>query len=357
MFCFYCGNKIDEDSAFCTGCGKNLKDAPYKSEIKFCSNCGCQLDEEAVFCTSCGNKIFGDKNEVSEKPIVELENTIQKKLQDKGVKKEESDKNVSCEKVSNVDATSEVNQISAESTVISHKKNIKIVIAIIFSIFILSVIGTFIAKEPLSVFFLNKALNALDDDNNDKVLKNARLSSMFGNDLGYELVGMCYRWGKGTEQDINKAIFFYKKAASKGLESAIKDLVELDVPVDNYIPENNLIVLSDAFTSGIIHFYERKYNDIEGNEFKTKCFKITGEDLKKILELTDFSIIFDGKKFNVSFYDNFSLKYMNNAGNKELVAELEQYEGMIEEYPYFGVWITNKEKEMSKFYMDVSYKK
>ena len=122
MFCIYCGNKIDEDSAFCTGCGKNLKEEPSKSEIKFCSNCGCQLEEEAIFCTSCGNKIFEDNNEVSENFAVEMENTIHKNAQEKegkediieaeSIEKDEVEKEISCENTTIENANTETNQIS-----------------------------------------------------------------------------------------------------------------------------------------------------------------------------------------------------------------------------------------------------
>ena len=73
MFCKYCGNKIDEDSKFCSCCGKSLSNnqsfGVTYSKIN-CKKCGSLLlleeDDNIVKCPYCDNEniINNDKNKI-----------------------------------------------------------------------------------------------------------------------------------------------------------------------------------------------------------------------------------------------------------------------------------------------------
>ena len=63
MFCVHCGNKLDDDAAFCSNCGKNATEKATKEEIKFCKKCGAELEADSVFCANCGSKVWEEKNE------------------------------------------------------------------------------------------------------------------------------------------------------------------------------------------------------------------------------------------------------------------------------------------------------
>ena len=49
--CPDCGNKIPDDSVFCTNCGHKLE------KVLHCTNCGQVYSEGDKFCTNCGNKL------------------------------------------------------------------------------------------------------------------------------------------------------------------------------------------------------------------------------------------------------------------------------------------------------------
>ncbi|MBO7420853.1 MAG: zinc-ribbon domain-containing protein [Spirochaetaceae bacterium] len=54
MYCTSCGNKLDEDSVFCSKCGSH-KDSTDK--YLYCENCGSKINNDAAFCTECGTPI------------------------------------------------------------------------------------------------------------------------------------------------------------------------------------------------------------------------------------------------------------------------------------------------------------
>lgn len=59
--CPYCGSGISDDDVFCANCGKKVKellspDALVASQRK-CHNCGMLLDQDDVFCPNCGIKL------------------------------------------------------------------------------------------------------------------------------------------------------------------------------------------------------------------------------------------------------------------------------------------------------------
>jgi predicted nucleic acid-binding Zn ribbon protein len=64
--CPYCGAQMNDDSLFCTECGKQIPQGVV------CPHCGASLNEGDVFCQSCGKRI-------DEIPSIEMPNTIQKK--------------------------------------------------------------------------------------------------------------------------------------------------------------------------------------------------------------------------------------------------------------------------------------
>lgn len=45
--CIYCGAQVEEDSIFCSYCGKKI-------EFRSCPHCGTELEEDSVFCSKCG---------------------------------------------------------------------------------------------------------------------------------------------------------------------------------------------------------------------------------------------------------------------------------------------------------------
>lgn len=62
--CPYCGDKIDEDTKFCSHCGSNLvdlkkvaKENQEEINIKQCQNCGTELPIESKFCAKCGQEV------------------------------------------------------------------------------------------------------------------------------------------------------------------------------------------------------------------------------------------------------------------------------------------------------------
>ncbi len=76
--CMFCGAPIDDDSVFCSVCGKKqepvveepkdneeeqaaenvTEEAPQAEDTRvFCPNCGTELDDDSVFCSVCGTKV------------------------------------------------------------------------------------------------------------------------------------------------------------------------------------------------------------------------------------------------------------------------------------------------------------
>lgn len=62
--CPVCGAALENDMAFCVGCGTKIEKAPMQNQgmqapegqPRFCVNCGNQLLPGAIFCTKCGTK-------------------------------------------------------------------------------------------------------------------------------------------------------------------------------------------------------------------------------------------------------------------------------------------------------------
>lgn len=48
--CIYCGAQLQEDSVFCSYCGKKI-------EFRSCSHCGAKLEDDSVFCSKCGMRL------------------------------------------------------------------------------------------------------------------------------------------------------------------------------------------------------------------------------------------------------------------------------------------------------------
>lgn len=50
--CKYCGAPLDEDSQFCTNCGKKVE-----PQRKTCPQCGAEVEDNSAFCAKCGTKL------------------------------------------------------------------------------------------------------------------------------------------------------------------------------------------------------------------------------------------------------------------------------------------------------------
>lgn len=48
--CIYCGAQLEEDSIFCSCCGKKI-------EFQTCPHCGTKLEDDSVFCSKCGMRL------------------------------------------------------------------------------------------------------------------------------------------------------------------------------------------------------------------------------------------------------------------------------------------------------------
>ena len=77
MFCKHCGTQIDDNSAFCTNCGKpviktDIVDTDLFKDLntKHCTNCGAQISEDAVVCVNCGCSAVTKPTETSAISIV-----------------------------------------------------------------------------------------------------------------------------------------------------------------------------------------------------------------------------------------------------------------------------------------------
>ena len=61
--CPYCGAQMNDDSLFCTECGKQIPQG------SVCPHCGASVNEGDAFCQSCGKRIDEPSAEVSEKAM------------------------------------------------------------------------------------------------------------------------------------------------------------------------------------------------------------------------------------------------------------------------------------------------
>ena len=50
--CRYCGAPLDDDSQFCTNCGKKIE-----PQGKTCPQCGAEIEDDAAFCSKCGMRL------------------------------------------------------------------------------------------------------------------------------------------------------------------------------------------------------------------------------------------------------------------------------------------------------------
>ena len=50
--CRYCGAPLDDDSQFCTNCGKKIE-----PQGKTCPQCGAEIVDDAAFCSKCGMRL------------------------------------------------------------------------------------------------------------------------------------------------------------------------------------------------------------------------------------------------------------------------------------------------------------
>lgn len=68
--CIYCGAQLEEDSIFCSYCGKKI-------EFQTCPHCGTKLEDDSVFCSNCGMRLQDVPEEVPthDTEIQELDNT------------------------------------------------------------------------------------------------------------------------------------------------------------------------------------------------------------------------------------------------------------------------------------------
>lgn len=60
--CPHCGVRVSDNDAFCTNCGKKLEEEPTSGTTQAfqrkCHNCGTMLDQDDVFCPNCGIKLW-----------------------------------------------------------------------------------------------------------------------------------------------------------------------------------------------------------------------------------------------------------------------------------------------------------
>lgn len=105
MFCVHCGNKLDDDAAFCSNCGKNATEKATREEIKFCKKCGAELEADSVFCANCGNKIW--KKEVEQAQESAKEETTKTET----IKEQEQNTEQIEEIVSNTETKKEQNNV------------------------------------------------------------------------------------------------------------------------------------------------------------------------------------------------------------------------------------------------------
>lgn len=50
--CIFCGAPLDDDSQFCTNCGKKVE-----PQGKMCPLCGAEIEDDAAFCSKCGMRL------------------------------------------------------------------------------------------------------------------------------------------------------------------------------------------------------------------------------------------------------------------------------------------------------------
>ena len=76
--CPYCGEQNEDDSLFCTECGKPIPQGVV------CPHCGASVDDDDVFCSNCGRM-------VGEQPLPEIAKPLQKKCPHCGASVDDDD--------------------------------------------------------------------------------------------------------------------------------------------------------------------------------------------------------------------------------------------------------------------------
>nr|WP_297016300.1 zinc ribbon domain-containing protein [Prevotella sp.] len=71
--CICCGAQLEEDSVFCSYCGKKI-------EFRSCSYCGAKLEDDSIFCSKCGMRLQDTLEETPphDAEIQEIDNTPKK---------------------------------------------------------------------------------------------------------------------------------------------------------------------------------------------------------------------------------------------------------------------------------------
>ena len=71
--CLFCGTLLEEDSIFCSYCGKKI-------EFQTCPHCGTKLEDDSVFCSNCGMRLQDVPEEAPthDTEIQEIDNTPKK---------------------------------------------------------------------------------------------------------------------------------------------------------------------------------------------------------------------------------------------------------------------------------------
>lgn len=71
--CIYCGVQLEEDSVFCSYCGKKI-------EFRSCFHCGAKIEDDSVFCSNCGMRLQDTPEETPphDAEIQEIDNSPKK---------------------------------------------------------------------------------------------------------------------------------------------------------------------------------------------------------------------------------------------------------------------------------------
>lgn len=71
--CFFCGALLEEDSIFCSYCGKKI-------EFRSCPHCGAKLEDDSVFCSNCWMRLQDTPEEAPphDAEIQEIDNAPKK---------------------------------------------------------------------------------------------------------------------------------------------------------------------------------------------------------------------------------------------------------------------------------------
>lgn len=127
--CPYCGAQVNDDSHFCTECGKPIPQG------NVCPHCGASVNEGDAFCQSCGKR-------VDENPSTDVSDTTQKKCRYCGASINDSD--VFCENCGRNLADGSIGFIPNEVILQTYKaeeNSSKKIIPIILGVLAVAIIG------------------------------------------------------------------------------------------------------------------------------------------------------------------------------------------------------------------------